>query len=320
MIGTDAAGGQTLDSAILIRTAEINAAGRLRIGVGATLVRHSDPASEVAETGAKAAALLDAFRRGQRGESKPAESRSAVVTGDPEVRRALSRRNANLASFWLHGPKPGSTVPVVGTRTLVVDAEDTFTSMLAQQLRALGLEVSIRPYQDSFDITEAGIVVIGPGPGDPRDLADPKAARLRLLVRQLLETGRPFLAVCFGHQVLSGVLGLALRRRTVPNQGTQREIDLFGTPRRVGFYNTFEAVSDADRFSSGLTAGSVEVCRDLRSGAVHALRGPGFASAQFHPESVLTTDGPAILGELLNAAMGGWDPSQREEVTRRWVG
>ncbi|HEX6076818.1 MAG TPA: hypothetical protein VFZ32_16320 [Micromonosporaceae bacterium] len=122
--------------------------------------------------------------------------------------------------------------------------------------------------------------------------------------------GRPFLAVCFGHQVLSGVLDLPLRRRIVPNQGTQREINLFGTRRRVGFCNTFEAVCGSDRFSADLATGTVEVCRDRGSGAVHALRGQGFAAAQFHPESVLTTDGPVILGELLDAADGSLAWSQ----------
>lgn len=47
-------GAQTLDSPILIRTADISARGELRVPVGATLVRHSDPESEVAETHAKA--------------------------------------------------------------------------------------------------------------------------------------------------------------------------------------------------------------------------------------------------------------------------
>ncbi|HEY9437287.1 MAG TPA: chorismate-binding protein, partial [Streptomyces sp.] len=54
-------GAQSLDSPILIRTADISAGGTLRVPVGATLVRHSDPESEVAETHAKAAAVLTAL-------------------------------------------------------------------------------------------------------------------------------------------------------------------------------------------------------------------------------------------------------------------
>ncbi|HYS37621.1 MAG TPA: chorismate-binding protein, partial [Pseudonocardiaceae bacterium] len=61
LIGRDEQGSRTMDSSILIRTADITATGRVRIGVGATLVRHSDPASEVAETRAKVAGLLSAL-------------------------------------------------------------------------------------------------------------------------------------------------------------------------------------------------------------------------------------------------------------------
>lgn len=61
VMGRDSSGQFMLDSAILIRTADIDAGGRMRIGVGATIVRHSDPLSEAAETRAKAKALLAAL-------------------------------------------------------------------------------------------------------------------------------------------------------------------------------------------------------------------------------------------------------------------
>ncbi|MEU8610214.1 chorismate-binding protein, partial [Actinoplanes sp. NPDC048791] len=59
--GRDAGGRRLLDSAIIIRTADIDRYGRLDLGVGSTLVRHSDPAGEVAETRSKAMGLLSAF-------------------------------------------------------------------------------------------------------------------------------------------------------------------------------------------------------------------------------------------------------------------
>ena len=85
----------------------------------------------------------------------------------------------------------------------------------------------------------------------------------------------------------------------VPNQGVQRVIDLFGRRTRVGFYNTFAARAEADEFEPAGLAGPVAVSRDRETGEVHALRGPGFASMQFHPESVLTADGVGILREAL---------------------
>lgn len=74
-------GAQTLDSPILIRTADIAAGGRLRVPVGATLVRHSDPAGEVAETHAKAAGVLAALGYG-RGARTP----GGRVRGWPTIR------------------------------------------------------------------------------------------------------------------------------------------------------------------------------------------------------------------------------------------
>jgi phenazine biosynthesis protein phzE len=182
---------------------------------------------------------------------------------------------------------------------LVVDAEDTFTWMLDHQLRSLGLAVTVRRYDEAYSFDGADLVVLGPGPGDPRDTAHPKIAHLRSAVDTLLAERRPFLAVCLSHQVLSTALGFPLARRPVPNQGAQREIDLFGAVERVGFYNSFAARSDAAvREVPG--TGRVEVCRDPATGEVHALRGPHFASVQFHLESVLTRDGVRIVAGLLD--------------------
>ncbi|MCW5253045.1 anthranilate synthase family protein [Streptomyces sp. SHP 1-2] len=290
LIGRDARGGRTLDSAILIRTADIDSGGRLRVSVGATLVRHSDARSEVEETRAKAAGLLAALE--DDGPERFAQH--------PTVRSALELRNASLAGFWLANA-PGGAGPVRGLeggRVLVVDAEDTFTSMIGRQLRSLGLDVTVRRFDEPYRFDEHDLVVLGPGPGDPRDAAHPKIAHLRRAVRTLLDERRPFLAVCLSHQVLATTLGFDLARRDVPNQGVQREIDLFGSRKLVGFYNTFAARSAADRVECAGT-GTVEVSRDADTGEVHALRGPHFASVQFHAESLLTQDGPHIMSTLL---------------------
>jgi phenazine biosynthesis protein phzE len=298
LIGTDA---RTLDSSILIRTAEIDLTGEVRIGVGATLVRHSDPQSEVAETHAKAAALLAAFRGPQQSGSSPTPT---VRVGDhPAVQRALRDRNATLARFWLDRPDVGERPELAGRRILVVDAEDAFTSMIGHLLRSLRLHTTIRRYDEWFDPSAFDLVVVGPGPGDPRDGDTPKTAALRRLVCRLFAERQPFLAVCFGHQVTSGVLGLDLVRRQEPNQGVQQEIDLFGRRTRVGFYNTFVARSAIDEFTSPVAGGVVRVSRDQRTGEVHALRGPTFASVQFHAESVLSADGVGIVGDLLSSLL-----------------
>jgi phenazine biosynthesis protein phzE len=294
LIGRDAAGDRTLDSAILIRTADIDSDGKVSIGVGNTIVRHSDPVSEVAETDAKVAGLLTALRT----------SRPSRLAAHADVRAALARRNATIAGFWLGaGSERTPEFPALaGCKTLIVDAEDAFTSMLDHQLRSMDMAVTVRRYDQIPPFDGYDFVVLGPGPGDPGDSQLPKISRLWSAANALLAEHRPFLAVCLSHQVLCVRLGFGMQRRDLPNQGMQREIDLFGRRERVGFYNTFAAWSDQDRMDVD-GVGLVDICRDQETGEVHALRGPRFSSLQFHAESVLTQNGPRILGSLIGSAL-----------------
>ncbi|MGW3492761.1 anthranilate synthase family protein [Streptomyces sp. NPDC001020] len=304
LLRRDANGAQTLDSPILIRTADIGAQGRLRVPVGATLVRGSNPAGEVAETHAKAAGVLAAL--GVRPARPRAERARPRLADDPRVRAALDGRRARLAPFWLRMQERASDLT---GHAFVVDGEDTFTAMLAHVLTSSGLEVTVRRY-DEPGLREAvlaheGPVVLGPGPGDPSDVGDPKMRFLRQLTADVVRGQRHgVLGVCLGHELIAAELGLEIVRKEVPYQGAQTEIDLFGRRETVGFYNSFVARCD-DEAAAELAAHEVEVSRD-GNGEVHALRGPGFAGVQFHPESVLSVRGAAIVRELLDrsAAVG----------------
>ena len=293
LLGHDERGRQTLDAPILIRTAEISPDGTLRVPVGATLVRHSTAAGEVAETRAKAAGILAAL--GVRPAARAAAGPESADS--PAVRAALAARNTGLARFWLDERSSGAFAieELTGHTAVIVDGEDTFTAMLAHQLRALGLSVSVVPWHSPGALLD-DLVVVGPGPGDPR-AHDPKMTALRTLVADRLAGGRPLLAVCLGHQILASMLGLRLHRRRAPYQGLARDIDLFGAVRRVGFYSSFTALSDVDVLETA--NGPVEIARDRHDGTVHALRGRSFAGVQFHPESVLSRDGMAVLSGLL---------------------
>jgi phenazine biosynthesis protein phzE len=309
LLGRDSGGAQTLDSPILIRTADISADGRLRVPVGATLVRGSDPASEVAETHAKAAGVLAAL--GVRPSRPRQEQAPARLADDPRVRAALDGRRTGLAPFWLRMQERSD---VLEGHALVVDGEDTFTAMLAHVLRSSGLDVTVRRY-DEPGLREAvlaheGPVVLGPGPGDPSDLTDPKMRFLRELTAEVLRgDGHGVLGVCLGHELIAAELGLDIVRKDVPYQGAQTAIDLFGRPETVGFYNSFVARCD-DEAAAELAAHGVEVSRTA-NGEVHALRGTGFASVQFHPESVLTLNGAAVVRELAGQLRGTSTFSER---------
>lgn len=313
LLGLDASGAQTLDSPILIRTADIAPDGALRVPVGATLVRHSDPLGEVAETHAKAAGVLAALG------VRPAAPRPAAPSGgaagladDPRVQAALASRRADLAPFWLRmQERPADAAG----HALVIDAEDTFTTMLAHVLRVAGLEVTVRRHDDpglrALALAWDGPVVLGPGPGNPADAADPRMRMLRGLARELLTSHRGgLLGVCLGHELIAAELGLPLVRKAEPAQGAQVVVDLFGTPEVVGFYNTYAAACDAEA-EAELAAHGVEVSRDAVTGEVHAVRcaGRGFAGVQFHPESVLTLRGAEVLTALLRAVAGAAEPA-----------
>jgi phenazine biosynthesis protein phzE len=307
LLGHDSGGAQTLDSPILIRTADIDAGGRLRVPVGATLVRGSEPEGEVAETHAKAAGVLTAL--GVRPGRPREESVRPRLADDPRVQAALDGRRASLAPFWLRMQKASAEL---AGHALVVDGEDTFTAMLAHVLRSGGLEVTVRRY-DEDGLREAvlaheGPVVLGPGPGDPSDLTDPKMRILRNLTAEVL-TGHPHgvLGVCLGHELIAAELGLEIVRKEVPYQGAQTTIDLFGRPETVGFYNSFVARCEEGAHQE-LAAHGVEVSR-AANGEVHALRGPGFAGVQFHPESVLTLNGAAVVRDLVGQLRGTSTPS-----------
>lgn len=301
LIGRDPSGAATADAPILIRTADIDVDGNLRVGAGATLVRDSDPEQEVLETHAKAAGVLAAF--GLAGKTGHPPAGVVALVRDGEVRTALESRNRRLSTFWLTDQSAAAPTPELSGRTAVVlDAEDDFVTMLSHLLRVLGMDVTVlshRAYEpgslDGFDLA-----VVGPGPGDPRDRADPKIAALGAALDELLAARRPFLAVCLGHQVLCDRLGLPLAYKDIVFQGTQTRVHILGRTESVGFYNTFVArVVDG----SGLPAG-VTVDADPDTGDVHLIQGPHFAGVQFHAESILTEHGHDLLRELVGALLG----------------
>src|SRR6185312_4441180 len=115
-----------LDAPILIRTAYL-VDGTLRVPVGATLVRHSDPMGEVNETHGKAAGVLGAIGAIPRDAPAPDPDAPAIPVSlgdDPDIAALLASRNARLAAFWLNPQATAGEGPFAGRSAIVVDAED----------------------------------------------------------------------------------------------------------------------------------------------------------------------------------------------------
>ena len=214
--------------------------GEVKVTAGATLVRDSDPAYEVAETHAKAAGILGAFGLV---DTPPADGPDpAALARDEDVQLALGTRNQRLSRFWLTEQGDTPLDPgLAGKQVAILHGEDDFVNMLRHVFAVLGMTSTVVRHEDyatgAFD--GADLVVIGPGPGDPRDGDHPKIAAFRRAVDDVLASGQPFLAVCLGHQALCERLGIPLAFKDIVFQGTQSPVRINGRVERVGFYNTF---------------------------------------------------------------------------------
>ncbi|RNL77762.1 chorismate-binding protein [Nocardioides marmorisolisilvae] len=301
LIGRDETGAQTADSPILIRTADVSATGALKVTAGATLVRDSDPHSEVAETAAKAGGILSAFGLVPAATGEPSQIED--LAHDEDVLIALNSRNQRLSKFWLTDQSGAAPAPVLTGKTVgILHGEDDFANMLCHVFSVLGMKPSVIRHEDfvagGFDAFD--VAVVGPGPGDPRDTSSAKIRTFQGAVDELLASGKPFLSVCLGHQVLCGKLGIPLAFKDIVFQGTQSTVSIGGRDEAVGFYNTFVGrLGPNDVLPDGV---SVET--DPATGDIHLVAGPHFRGVQFHAESILTENGVALLQRLLLDLVG----------------
>ncbi len=183
-------------------------------------------------------------------------------------------------------------------RVLVVDNYDSFTYNLVQYLGELGAELEV-VRNDRADVDELvgrgfDRVVVSPGPCTPDQAGISLAA-----VRRFPEAGVPTLGVCLGHQSLAQAFGGKVIRH-VPVHGKTTEIEhdgrtLFaGLPQKltVGRYHSLVVDDDLpDCFEVSATGGGVIMAIRHRELAAEGV--------QFHPESVLTEAGKALLKNFL---------------------
>ena len=305
LVGRDERGGQILDSPITIRTMEIRNDGSFEARVGASIVRDSDPHNEMLETRAKMAGVLSCLTG--KSDEKPAEPIVPKIMNE-EMRKLLISRNKDLSQFWFADQEDVdlSVEELAGKSITIVDNEDNFCHMMAHMIERMGVTVNIVGYSEyEVDDDNSDLTIVGPGPGDPNDTDSEKMQKVGGIIGNLGDSGKKFLAVCLGHQLLCRELGMKVAQKADPSQGTQKEIDYFGGEKqKVGFYNTFAAQNKE--------IPGIESAYDKETGEVHALRSENFASYQFHPESVLSQSGFNILRDTLVGLIG------EEEEGQQW--
>ena len=189
-------------------------------------------------------------------------------------------------------------------RVLMIDNYDSFTYNLVQYLAELGAEVTVWR-NDQFvldDVAELapGMVVISPGPGRP------ESAGLSMPLVERFAGEYPILGVCLGHQAIAQVYGGGIVRAERIMHGKTSEIRHDGR----GVFRELPNPMTATRYHSLLLAREsvppeIEVCAETDEGEIMGLRvrGVAVAGVQFHPESILSPEGKALLQNALDGAI-----------------
>ena len=191
----------------------------------------------------------------------------------------------------------------MGARVLVVDNYDSFVYNLVQYLGELGAEPVVFR-NDAITVDEAAAlgadaVLISPGPGRPAD------AGISNAVIERLGHDTPLLGVCLGHQCIGEVFGGDVVRAPEIMHGKTSMVRHTGEGVMVGLPNPFEATRYHSLVVDRTTLpGVLDVTAETEDGVIMGLRHRTLPieGVQFHPESILTTDGRALLGNFLRSA------------------
>jgi anthranilate synthase/aminodeoxychorismate synthase-like glutamine amidotransferase len=185
-------------------------------------------------------------------------------------------------------------------RILLIDNYDSFTYNLVQAFLVLGADVAVHR-NDAITVEQALALesthlVISPGPGTPRN------AGVSLRMIQAF-TGRiPIFGVCLGHQSLVEAFGGKVIRAQRLMHGKVSPVLHDGKGVFAGMPQDFEAgryhslIAEADSMPAEL-----EVTARTAEGEIMGVRHKTLPieGVQFHPESVLTPDGPILMGNFL---------------------
>jgi anthranilate synthase/aminodeoxychorismate synthase-like glutamine amidotransferase len=255
---------------IIIRTVVFSPGG-VHLHVGSGIVHDSVPIREFDETMHKANATL------------------SILTG----KGARARMPGVIKGGCWTQPVAGSRHS--GARVLLVDNYDSFTYNLAQYISSAGAKVDVFP-RDRVPrrIDAYSHIVLSAGPGRPEDA--------KACIRIVREEEKPILGVCMGHQAIAIAFG-GLIKRTEPVHGKVSNVKVL---RRSEVLRSVPGRFDAARYHSLVVdVRSVPDCLSVDAitddGTVMALSHMRrkVYGVQFHPESVLTGFGMAMIEDFL---------------------
>ena len=184
---------------------------------------------------------------------------------------------------------------------LLIDNYDSFTYNLAQYLGELGADVKVIR-NDAIDVAGIAVlaperIVISPGPCTPDD------AGVSLAVIREFAGKIPLLGVCLGHQAIGQAFGGKVVRAKTLMHGKTSPV----RHDRKGVFRGLPVPFDAGRYHSLAIAREgfpecLEISARTEDGEIMGVRHRALAveGVQFHPESVLTEHGHALLKNFLN--------------------
>jgi para-aminobenzoate synthetase component 2 len=188
----------------------------------------------------------------------------------------------------------------VPPKILLIDNYDSFTYNLVQAFLVLGALVDVRRNDaitvDQALALEATHLVISPGPGTPSD------AGVSMRMIQAFTGRTPIFGVCLGHQSLVEVFGGKVVRAARLMHGKVSPVIHDGK----GLYTGMPREFDAGRYHSLIAAADsippeLDITARTAEGEIMGVRHKSLPieGVQFHPESVLTPDGPILMGNFL---------------------
>jgi para-aminobenzoate synthetase component 2 len=190
-------------------------------------------------------------------------------------------------------------------RLLLIDNYDSFTYNLVQAFMILGAEVDVRR-NDEITVEQARAAApthlcISPGPGTPYD-AGVSMDMIRAFAGEV-----PVFGVCLGHQSIVEVFGGKVVRAGRLMHGKTSPVTHDGK----GLFAGLPGVTEVGRYHSLIARPDslppeLEVTARTPEGEIMGVRHRQLKveGVQFHPESVLTPDGPALIGNFLKMSGG----------------